>query len=66
MTKVSYVACGKTLEIRWLTISITTENEPQLIEIKNNPKAFLTQINPAAYKKYQKMCDEPKEPEKKK
>lgn len=66
LTKVSYVACGKTLEIRWLTISITTENEPQLIEIKNNPKAFLTQINPAAYKKYQKMCDEPKEPEKKK
>ena len=57
LTNISYVNCDKTLEIRWLEIPITTENEPQLTEILNNPKVFLAQSNPAAYKKYQKMCD---------
>lgn len=57
LTKVSYVDCDKVLEIRWLTISVTKDNESQLIEILNNPKMFLTQVNPAAYRKYQKMCD---------
>ncbi len=61
LTNVSYVACDKTLEIRSLQIPITTENEPQLIEISNNPQAFFTKINSAAYKKYQKMCDEDKD-----
>ena len=58
LTKVSYVACGKTLEIKWLSLMITVDNEPQLIEILNNPKVYLVQINSAAYKKYQKMCIE--------
>ena len=57
LTKVSYVACNKTLEIKWLTLEITSENDSQLIEILNNPKVFLVQINQAAYKKYQKMCN---------
>lgn len=64
LTKVSYVACDKTLEIRSLEIPITTENEPQLIEISNNPQAFFTKVNAAAYKKYQKMCEEDKETKK--
>jgi hypothetical protein len=58
LTKVSYVDdCDNVLEIRWLTISVTKDNESQLIEILNNPKMFLAQANPAAYRKYQKMCD---------
>jgi hypothetical protein len=44
------------LEIRQLTIEISSENEPQLIEILNNPKVFFARVNPAAYKKYQKTC----------
>ena len=64
LTNVSYVACDKTLEIRSLQIPITTENEPQLIEISNNPQAFFTKVNSAAYKKYQKMCDEDKDSKK--
>jgi hypothetical protein len=64
LTNISYVGCDRTLEIRSLQIPITTENESQLIEISNNPQAFFTQINPAAYKKYQKMCDEDKEKKK--
>lgn len=58
LTKVSYVDCDKVLEIRWLKISVTKDNESQLIEILNNPKMFLAQANPAAYRKYQKMCDD--------
>ena len=61
LTNVSYVACDKTLEIRSLQIPITTENESQLIEISNNPQAFFTKVNSAAYKKYQRMCDEEKD-----
>ena len=61
LTRISYVDCDKTLEIKWLKIAVTTENETQLISILNNPKAFFTQSNPAAYKKYQKMCDVPED-----
>jgi hypothetical protein len=35
-----------------------------LIEISNNPQAFFTKVNAAAYKKYQKMCEEDKETKK--
>ena len=58
LTKISYVACDNVLEIKNLTIELTTENEPKLAEILNNPKVFFVQTNPAAYKKYQKMCDD--------
>lgn len=61
LSKISYVSCGKILEIRWLSVPITTENESKLIEFLNNPRVFLTQANPAAYKKYQRMCDEENE-----
>lgn len=66
LTKISYVACEKTLEIRGLTIEVTTENEPKLVEILNNPRIFLTQSNPAAYKKYQRMCEDESETDKNK
>ena len=56
LTKINYADCSENVEIRNLTISITTENDSQLIEILNNPRIFLTQANPAAYKKYQKVC----------
>lgn len=57
LTKISYVVCEKTLEIRNLTIEVSADNEfiKQLI---NNPKTFLAQSNPSAFKKYQKMSDE--------
>jgi hypothetical protein len=60
LTKISYVACDKTLEIRNLTIEVSTDNESKLIEILNNPRVFFAQANRAAYKKYQRMCDEDK------
>lgn len=60
MTRISYVACDKTLEIRWLAIEVSAGNEAQLTEILNNPRVFLTNANQAAFKKYQKMCDEVK------
>ena len=56
LSKIMYTDCSENVEIRNLTISITTENDSQLIEILNNPRIFLTQSNPAAYKKYQKVC----------
>lgn len=56
LTKIYYTNCEKKLEIRQLTIEISAENEPQLIEILNNPKVFFARVNPAAYKKYQKTC----------
>jgi len=56
LSKIMYTDCSENVEIRNLTISITTENDSQLIEILNNPRIFLTQANPAAYKKYQKVC----------
>ena len=39
---------------------------PKLIEILNNPRVFFAQANPAAYKKYQRMCNEDKPEENKK
>jgi hypothetical protein len=54
--KISYANCSRNLEIKWLTLSITTENEPQLIEILNNPKAFFTKFSSSIYKKYEKLC----------
>ena len=56
LTKVYFANCEKPLEIRQLTIEITSENEPQLIEILNNPKVFFARENPTVYKKYQKAC----------
>lgn len=56
LSKIMYTDCSENVEIRNLTISITTENDSQLIEILNNPRIFLTQANPSAYKKYQKVC----------
>ena len=57
LNKISYVACGKTLDIRNLEIKITTENESQLVKILNNPRVFLSNVNEGAYKKYQRMCN---------
>lgn len=57
MTRVSYVACDRVLEIRNLQINISSDNESQLTEILNNPRLFFTQANQAAYKKYQTLCD---------
>jgi hypothetical protein len=56
LTKISYVACEKTLEIRNLTIELSTNND-QLVEIINNPRMFFANANPAAYRKYQTMCN---------
>ena len=56
LTKISYANCPKPLEIKQLSIEITAENEPQLIEISNNPKVFFVNANPTVYKKYQKTC----------
>lgn len=58
LTRISYVACDKTLEIRNLSIEISVNNEAQLTEILNNPRMFLTKANQTAFKKYQKMCEE--------
>ena len=57
LTRISYVACNKTLEIRNLTIEVSSNNEDQLIEILNNPRIFFANANPAAYRKYQRMCE---------
>ncbi len=58
LTRISYVACDKVLEIRQLSLEISADNEQQLTEILNNPKVFFNQANQAAYRKYLKMCDE--------
>ncbi len=56
LTKISYTNCDKPLEIRQLSIEITSENEPQLLEILNNPRVFFATVSPSIYKKYQKAC----------
>lgn len=56
LTKISYANCEKPLEIRQLSLEITSENESQLIEILNNPRVFFASVNPSIYKKYQKVC----------
>lgn len=58
LTRISYVACDKILEIKKLSIEISADNEQQLTEILNNPKVFFNQANQAAYRKYLKMCEE--------
>ena len=57
LTRISYVACNKTLEIKDLTIEVSSNNTSQLTEILNNPRIFFTKANQSAYKKYQKMCE---------
>lgn len=57
LTNVAYVACGKTLEINGLEIELSTNNESQLKQMLNNPRIFLSNINGAAYRKYQRMCN---------
>lgn len=56
LTKINYINCEKPVEIRQLSLKITSDNEPQLIEILNNPRVFFANANPSAYKKYQKIC----------
>lgn len=56
LTKIYFANCEKPLEIKQLSIEITSENEAQLIEILNNPKVFFARTNPTVYKKYQKVC----------
>lgn len=56
LSKISYVDCPKPLEIKQLTLEITSENEPQLIEILNNPREFFENANSMVYNKYKKAC----------
>ena len=56
LSKIYFTNCEKNLEIRQLTLEITSENETQLIEILNNPRVFFARFNPSIYKKYQKVC----------
>ena len=58
LTKISYVACDKTLEIRNLTIELSVNNSSQLTELLNNPRMFFATANSAAYRKYQRMCEQ--------
>ena len=57
LTKISYVACDKILEIRNLTIELSVNNSSQLTELLNNPRMFFANANSAAYRKYQRMCE---------
>ncbi len=56
LSKIYFTNCEKNLEVRQLTLEITSENETQLIEMLNNPRVFFARYNPAIYKKYQKVC----------
>ena len=57
LSKISYKACDKTLEIKNLTIEVSPNNSSQLTEILNNPRIFFTKADQTAYKRYQKMCE---------
>ncbi len=57
LTRISYVACNKTLEIKNFTIEVSVNNSAQLAEILNNPRMFFANANSAAYRKYQRMCE---------
>lgn len=57
LTRISYVVWEETLEIRWLTIELSAQND-QISSIVNNPRVFLSTSNPSARKKYQKMLSE--------
>jgi hypothetical protein len=57
LTKISYANCGeRLLEIKQLSIEVTANNEPELMEIINNPRVYFAKVNPTVYKKYQKTC----------
>lgn len=56
LSKISYKDCPKPLEIKQLTLEITSENESQLIEILNNPRVFFASVSPSIYSKYKNAC----------
>lgn len=56
LSKIYFTNCEKNLEVKQLTLEITSENENQLIEMLNNPRVFFARYNPSIYKKYQKVC----------
>lgn len=56
LTKIYYTNCPKPLEIKQLSLEITSENESQLIEILNNPRVFFANVNPLIYSKYKNAC----------
>ena len=57
LTRISYVACNKTLEIKNFSIEVGVNNSAQLTELLNNPRMFFANANSAAYRKYQRMCE---------
>jgi hypothetical protein len=56
LSKIVYRNCERPLEIRNLSLEITSENESQLIEILNNPRVFFANVNPLIYDRYKKSC----------
>ena len=56
LSKIVYRNCERPLEIKNLSLEITSENESQLIEILNNPRVFFANVNPLIYDRYKKLC----------
>lgn len=56
LNKIAYRSCERPLEIKNLSLEITSENESQLIEILNNPRVFFANVNPLIYDRYKKLC----------